>query len=106
MKIERKRGDTYDIIISVVDGNGDYIVLTSETFQLSVSSEECPTAAPDIFTVAGTIADAATGKVTFAVDGTTVAGTYYYDIELTDTASKIRTIAKDTYLVVQDITKS
>lgn len=103
--IERKRGDTYDIIISVVDKNLDAIPLTSETFILSVSTDENPTASPDIYTAAGTIADAPNGKVSFPVAGTTAAGTYYFDIQMTDTASKIRTIDKGEYRLVQDITK-
>lgn len=105
MNIERKRGDTYDIIINVVDSNKAPISLTSETFQLSVSTRQNPTVAPDILSVAGSIVDAPNGKVSFAIDGTQSVGSYYYDIQMTDTASKIRTIAKDTFRVVQDITK-
>ena len=103
--IERKRGDTYDIIISVVDKDLAAIPLTTETFILSVNTAENPTAAADVYTVAGSIADAANGKVTFAVAGTTAAGTYFFDIQMTDTAGKIRTIDKGEYRVVQDITK-
>jgi len=105
MKVERQRGDTYDMIISVVDGNKEVIALTTESFQLSVSSKRNPTAVPDIFTIAGTIIDAPDGKVAFIIDGTTPTGTYYYDIQMTDVNGKIRTIGKDTYTVIEDITK-
>jgi len=105
MRIERKRGDTYDIIISVVDADSVAIALTTETFILSVDTTENPTATADTFTSTGAIADALTGKVTFPIVGTTVAGDYFFDIQMVDTLSKIRTIAKGEYRVIQDITK-
>ena len=107
MKISRFRGDDYANKIAVVDSNGAAITLTTETFTMTVNSEEYP---PDnsteIFTVAGTITDAANGKVSFADDGSTAVGIYFYDIQMVDTLSKKRTIAKDYYVVTQDVTKA
>ena len=107
MKITRVRGDNYDNLIQVVDGTGAAISLTSETFTLTVNTEECPTDnSNEVFAVAGVITDAANGRVSFADDGTTDVGTYYYDIQMIDTLSRRRTIAKNYYIVTQDITKT
>ena len=106
MNITRVRGDNYDNLIQVVDGTGTAISLTSETFILTVNSEECPTDnTNEIFSVAGVVTDAANGRVSFADDGTTDIGTYHYDIQMIDTSGRRRTIAKDYYIVTQDITK-
>lgn len=102
---ERFRGDTDPIRITIRDDSGAVVPLTTEAFQLSVSSTENPTVAPDILTVAGTITDAPNGKVSFAIDGTQSIGNYFYDIQMTNTDSTIKTIAKNTFLIKQDITK-
>ena len=107
MKISRFRGDDYDNKIQVVDSSGAAIPLTTETFTLTVNSEEYPTDTTNqIFTVAGTVTDAANGRVSFADDGTTDFGTYYYDIQMIDTLGKKRTIAKNYYVISQDLTKT
>lgn len=97
-KITRTEGDTYDIIINVVDAQRAAISLTTESFTINVASTEDSITA-DIFTASGTIIDAPNGKVTFPVAGTTPEGTYYYDIRMVDTGTKVRTIAKGSYEV-------
>ncbi len=105
MIIKRKRGDTYDVLIGVVDKRKAVIPLTTEEFTLSVSSIEEPTAAADIFTSVGSIVDATNGKVGFPIPADTPAGYYFFDIEMVDTASKKRTISEGNYILTQDITK-
>ena len=101
-KITRTEGDTYPIVITVVDAQRVAIPLTSESFTLNVASSET-SAVADIFTQAGTIIDADNGKVTFDISGSAPEGTYYYDIRMTDTATRIRTIAKGSYEVCPKI---
>lgn len=104
-KIERYRGDTAPIRITVRDEDGTIIPLTTETLTLSVATTENPTVAADVFTASGNITDGPNGKVSFPIPGTADAGNYFYDIQLTNTDSTIETIAKNDYIVIQDITK-
>ena len=107
MKISRVRGDDYDNLIQVVDGNGAAIPLTTETFVLTVNSEECPTDDTNqLYTVSGTITDAPNGRVSFADAGAVDVGIYHYDIQMVDALGKKRTIAKDYYIITQDLTKT
>ena len=105
MIIKRKRGDTYDMVISVVDKSNKAIPLTTEAFTLSVSVEAEPVGSPDIMSVTGVISDALNGKVSFPIAGTEPVGEYYYDIEMVGTDSKTRTIDDGIYILKQDITK-
>jgi hypothetical protein len=107
MRITRYRGDTYRIRIQARDKVTKAAVdLTGATAVLSVSSTLEPSSAPDVFTVAGVIpAPATQGIVDFEPPGNTAPGLYYYDIQITDAQGKIRTLIKDEYEIVQDITK-
>jgi len=107
--ITRKRGDTYAETVTVTDSAGAAINITGYTFKLTVDPEKAPaTAANNLFSIIGTILNAAAGTVEFApsaLQADQTPATYYYDISMTDGAGRIRTIALDKYVVTQDISK-
>ncbi len=107
--ITRKRGDTYAETITVTDTAGVAINITDYTFKLTVDPEKAPlTAANNLFSITGTILNAVAGTVEFApsaLQADQAPGTYYFDIQMVDGAGRIRTIALDKYIVVQDISK-
>jgi len=107
--ITRKRGDTYSEVVTVTDSAGAAINITDYTFKLTVDPEKAPaTAANNLFSITGTILNAAAGTVEFApsaLQADQTPGTYWFDIQLVDGAGRIRTIALDKYVVTQDISK-
>ena len=107
--ITRKRGDTYAETITITDTRRVPIDITGYTFRLTVDQQEAPVdTSTNLFSVAGTILDAAAGTVEFALtaqQADRAPGTYYYDLQLTDGAGRIRTVALDKWVVVQDISK-
>ena len=108
-KLERYRGDTKAHVFTVVDGDGVVVDITSWTFLFTVDSSLNPANADtQLFQVTGSITDAAAGKVEFvpsAVQADQDPGSYYYDVEATDAASRLDTLAKNKYTFHQDITK-
>jgi len=107
--ITRKRGDTYaDEIIVKSDITGAAIDITGYTFLLTLNPEKNPTSSDDqIYQLTGVIVEASDGIVGFSPTAlqADLVGSFYYDIQLTDPLGKIRTIEKDKYKYVQDITK-
>ena len=105
------RGDSYPIEITIKDGDEVAIDITGYSFLMTVDSKKDPPAgdATKIFEVVGVLdADPTTGKVSFtpsASDTDISKATYYYDIQMTDASSNIRTIVKNKFKIVQDITK-
>lgn len=109
MKIERYRGDTAPDSITVTYRSGTVIDLTGCTLLLTVNSELNPADATNqTFQLTGTSPSPETGVVLFYPNSTQAdhVGVYYYDIQLTDASGYKRTVAKDTYLFIQDITKA
>lgn len=107
----RRRGDTYaEVFVLTNATTGLPINITSHTFKLTVNAEKKPVdAVNQVFQLIGTILDAPNGKVEFAPNGTQAAnvGTFYYDLEMTDAAGRVRTvIAGYKWKVEQDITKT
>lgn len=109
INISRTRGDTFPFIFTVQDSSGNPINITSYTFLLSVDIVADPVDdSGQLLQITGTIADGPNGKVQFtpsANDADQVPSTYYYDVQMKDTVDAIRTIAKGTWIVEQDITK-
>jgi hypothetical protein len=107
--IERKRGDTYaDEFVLTSKKTKLPINITGYTFLLTVDPEKAPlNSANNVFQLAGTIVDAAAGRVSFAPDATQSdrVGTFYYDVQMVDATGKKRTIAEGKYKLTQDITK-
>ena len=104
------RGDSYPIPFEIVDKEtGDPYPITDFTFAMTVHAEmdPLPSEAPE-FTVSGVITDGPGGAVGFTPttsDTDLDTGVYWYDVQMTDTSGNIRTIAKDKFNVVMDITK-
>lgn len=101
--ITRYRGDTAPDLFSLP------IDITNYTFRMTVDTLQNP---PDdttaLFEVVGTITDAAAGEFEFeptAMQTDLPIGTYYYDVEYTDAAGRIKTVAKGKYKIIQDISK-
>lgn len=104
------RGDSYPIIFTIRNKKtGEIIDLSGTSLKLTVDRKSNPTAeATKVFSCNGIIDTTipATGKVTFtpSSSNTSVVGSFYYDIQMTN-GSTVRTIEKDTFTISQDITK-
>ncbi len=109
LAITRKRGDTYPDVFKLWDKETRLpLPIPGWTFTLTVDPLENPAdALGNLFSLTGVIIDEAGGEVGFAPSALQAnhVGTYYYDVQGTDPLGKVRTIAKDTYTFVQDITK-
>jgi len=110
--IDWYRGDSYPLEFTIQDENEDAITLTGSSLLFTVNNTKNPTDITDQeFSVVGVIDPdqvANEGKVTFTPSTSETdltPGTYYYDIQLTNSSSQIRTIAKEKFKVTQDITK-
>lgn len=107
--VKRTRGDTYPLALTLKDKNGAAIDITGFTFVLTVDPSETPADdTANLFQIAGVITDGPGGAVSFTPttgNADQVPATYYYDIQMTDTGSQIRTIMKGQWEVIQDITK-
>ncbi len=113
--IARKRGDTAPDKIFVKDPSDPTLPLdiTGFAFKMTVNTEQDPDPGPpigtELVTINGTITDAPGGEVEFPWtpgDADQVPDDYFYDIQQTDAAAKILTIAKNEYKIQQDITKT
>lgn len=114
--IARKRGDTAPDKITILDPEaatpGTPLDVTGFGFKLTVNTEQDPDPAPpigiELVSIIGSLIDAPNGVVEFpwtAVQADQVPEEYFYDIEQTDVAGKILTIAKERYIFQQDVTK-
>lgn len=105
--LERKRGDTAPDKVRVDFAGG----IAGFSYKMTVNTLKAP---PDNTTqrmqsIGVVTSDLLGGDVIFPWvpgDADQVPGKYYYDIQQTDTAGKIKTIAKNVYVFFQDITKN
>lgn len=110
INISRTRGDTFPFVVTITDAAGDAINISGYSFLLSVDLVADPgDDSGQLFQLTGTLLDGGVnGQVEFepsALQADQNPETYYHDIQMTDGSSKIRTIAKGTYVIDQDITK-
>lgn len=106
--LTRSRGDTYADIILVVDSAGAAVDITGFNFLLTLDTSKAPVdSSNNLYQLTGTITSAAGGRVEFAPTAlqADLVGSYFYDVQMTDSAGRIRTIASGKYKYVQDITK-
>jgi hypothetical protein len=105
----RKRGDSFADEFTIKDKNKVVIDISGFSFLLTVDPSPTPAdAANNIFQLTGVITDAVNGKVEFAPTTTQSdvnPQTYFYDIQQTDGAGRVRTIAEGPYDITQDVTK-
>ena len=107
--ITRKRGDSYPDQVTFKDGTGAAFNVTGCSFLLTIDTQKTP---PDdttkVLQIVGTITDAPGGVVEFQwtplLADLPIAG-YYYDIQMTDASTNVRTFGPWKYSIVQDITK-
>ena len=116
--IARKRGDTAPDKIFVTDPEtgppATPLDITGFGFKLTVNTERDPdpvgppVVGTELVSIVGTITDGPGGEVEFPWspgDADQTPDDYFYDIEQTDTAGRILTIAKEEYKFQQDVTK-
>lgn len=112
--INMSRGDSYPIALNL---SCRITPTTTVPFDLTGCSsalmtvntlENPPDDTTQVFQLTGVLdADPTTGKVYFtpAATDTATVGLYYYDVQLTDAEGNVRTVAKSTFTISQDITK-
>lgn len=108
--ITRVRGDTFPFSFVIKDSDGVVVDISGFAYKLSVdTSEEPADEVTQLFKLVGVIPTGTDGIVTFTLsigEANQTPSTYFFDLEQTDTATKIRTVAKGEYNVVQDVTKT
>ena len=108
IRIQRHRGDTTPIEVTITDSAGAAVPITGYAFTLSVSAtSSAPETADYLFQSTGSITDAIAGTVEFpisAADADNV-GSYWYDVEMVDASAKVKTIADGVFQLDQDVTK-
>jgi hypothetical protein len=110
MNITRRRGDTYADVITVTDLNtGLPVNILGYLFNMTLDPSDAPTSTVNnLYSLQGTILDAAAGSVSFApssVQADQIPATYFFDIQMVDASGLKRTIASGKYLYMQDICK-
>ncbi len=117
LEICRFRGDTKAVKrVITQEGSPSVVDISLFSFLMTVNTVKnpdisvSPVLGVELFQIVGTITNGPGGQFEFqytaspnpaALD----AGNYFYDMQMTDGAGIIRTIAKGKYLVKQDITK-
>lgn len=111
--IERKRGDTAPDVLLVTDSEngGAALDITGYQYTLTVNTVKDPQVGlgSELVQVVGSITDAAGGRVEFPWlpgDADQDPGTYWYDVEQVDAGGRVKTIAKNQYVIWQDISKT
>lgn len=104
------RGDTTPWTFTIKTGDPAVAVdITGFTFVLTVDPAEEPAdALGNLFSLTGTITDGPNGVVEFsmtALQADQLPDIYFFDLQMTDGASALRTIAKGKYEFKQDISK-
>jgi hypothetical protein len=105
--ITRRRGDTKPDEITV-RVNGAAIDITGCSFIMTLDPEKAPlSAANNLYSLPGTIVDAAAGRVQFPITAEQAdrIGKFYYDVQMTDAFGNLITLGLDRYVFTQDITK-
>lgn len=109
-QLERKRGDTAPDVVNVTDVNGGAINIAGFSYTMTLNTEKRPSdTAQQVAQITGTISDPANGVVEFiwdALSADQTPGKYWYDIEQVDASGLVKTIAKNLYIIYQDITKT
>lgn len=109
MIINRKRGDTRPDECTVIDiETGRPVPINGCSFVMTVDTRRAPTdSSTRQYQVIGQIVDGDAGRFNFTPAPAQVdrVGTFYYDIQMTDSAGLVWTLDLDAYIFTQDITK-
>ena len=106
--ITRTRGDDYSIFLNLTDSANAPIDITGSTFVMSTSEEREPAVANYTFQITGAIfGPAVDGVVEFVFTSTEAdnLGKHHYDVAMTDSGGKIRTVDNGVIIFKQDIGK-
>ena len=104
------RGDSYPLEFTITNTDGQEVDLTESTLKFTVNSVKDPVDdSTQLFQIDGDLnVDPTTGKVVFfptEVQTDLPKGKYYYDIELRSISGQVRTVAKESFTILQDISK-
>lgn len=109
LDICRAINDTFPFRFNVKYEDGSAVDITGFQFALTVDPSDEPAGSGDnLFSLTGTVIDGPNGIVEFglsAAEADQTPDTYYFDVQMTDAASKVRTIAKGEWTFSPDITK-
>ena len=107
--ITRKRGDNFPFQFTLTDDTGTAIDITGFTFRMVVDPSPSPSdALANIFDLAGVITDALNGVFEIRPtigDMDITPGVYFYEVQMIDAGSNVRTIVAGGFNVEQDIVK-
>ena len=107
--ITRKRGDDYPLAMTLKDEAGVVINITSFVFQLVVDPSIDPaTSADNVLDLTAVLTDAVNGEFEFqptAMEMDITPDVYFYEVQMTDASSAIRTILQGKFIIQQDIVK-
>jgi len=99
-----KKGDTFNLELTIKNDSGDPNVSGSYKMEVRPSDDNTGTATLSI----DGVVDELTGVVSFTKDATAmgglISGLYVYDIENTDSSSNVSTLIYGTFKVNEDVT--
>lgn len=107
----RERGDTFPLVFRLNDGAEPPlpIDISGWTFVFTLDPSDAPEdASGNVWSLVGTITDAPGGVAEFApsaLQADIAPGTYFWDLEATIPGGGIRTVARGTLPIRQDISK-
>jgi hypothetical protein len=108
VNITRARGDTYPLVFTIKSNGVPLDISGVLTMLLTVDPKKAPVDdVNNLFTLAGDVIDGPAGVVSFPISESQAdhVGNYFYDVQMVDGASVIRTIQNGKFSFVQDITK-
>ena len=107
--ITRKRGDNFPFQLTLKDSGGTAVDITGFTFRMVADPSNAPADdTNNLFDLAGVIVTAEDGIFQFeptTSDMDVEPGTYFYEVQMIDASSKVRSIVAGTFIVEQDIVK-
>lgn len=104
--ITRVRGDTYAETLTVTSTDVGFTLVGGAAVLTVSELADPPDDTTELFAIAGSILDATRVRFTpSAPQAATGPGVYYYDVQVTDVAGVVVTVARGRWIVLQDVTK-
>lgn len=104
------RGDTDEITVTVVDGNGDVFNLTNFTMKLTVKNNATDNDTDAVIgPLTATISTPTSGIGVISISTTNSnisQGKYVYDVQINNGTSVVKTVIKSTFEIKEDVTKA
>jgi len=105
--IKQIQGDTKTFTITVRDSDGSAYDLTDYTTRFTVKSDKNTVDGSATISKTGTITNATGGVFQVSLSNTDTnidEGTYYYDFQIDNGSSIVKTVEQGLFLVTQDVT--